>query len=285
MTEQTKGLLITLAGVFILTPDSFVIRLVQLDSWTLTFWRGIFISFWVGLTLLVFFRKSTLQQFREIKKLDMLLSVLFAIGTFGFVFAIKNTGIAKVLIILSTSPVFTALFGYIFLKEKISLRTAMAMLAIVGAFFLMFSDSFQANSWWGDIAALLCGINLAVMFTIARHKKKNMLAPLFLSGFFVVFFTFPFAELEKTTTQDLFLCALLGFILGISFVLLTLGPKYIKAAEVNLLMLLETVLGSFLAWIILKEIPGNKVIIGGVVILLALIVSFSPIKKRRSSKV
>ena len=90
MTEHTKGILITLAGVLILSPDSLVIRLIQLDAWTLTFWRGIFISFWIGLTMLVFFRKTTLQQFKNIEKLDMLLSnVLFAIGTFGFVFA-KN---------------------------------------------------------------------------------------------------------------------------------------------------------------------------------------------------
>ena len=279
MTEHTKGILITLAGVLILSPDSLVIRLIQLDAWTLTFWRGIFISFWIGLTMLVFFRKTTLQQFKNIEKLDMLLSVLFAIGTFGFVFAIQNTTVAKVLVIVSVSPVFTALFSYIFLKEKIALRMAIAMLVIVAAFVLMFYDSFQTGAWQGDLAAFLCSINLAVIFVIARRKKKNMLAPLFLSGLFVTLFTFPFATLDTIRGQDFLLIIALGFILGISFVLLTLGPKYIKAAEVNLLMLLETVLGTYFAWTILKETPSLQVIFGGIIILLALFFSFYPLKK------
>ena len=201
MAEHTKGILITLAGVLILSPDSLVIRLIQLDAWTLTFWRGIFISFWIGLTMLVFFRKTTLQQFKNIEKLDMLLSVLFAVGTFGFVFAIQNTTVAKVLVIVSVSPVFTALFSYIFLKEKIALRMAIAMLVIVAAFVLMFYDSFQTGAWQGDLAAFLCSINLAVIFVIARRKKKNMLAPLFLSGLFVALFTFPFATLDTISGQ------------------------------------------------------------------------------------
>ena len=282
MTEHTKGILITLAGVLILSPDSLVIRLIQLDAWTLTFWRGIFISFWIGLTMLVFFRKTTLQQFKNIEKLDMLLSVLFAIGTFGFVFAIQNTTVAKVLVIVSVSPVFTALFSYIFLKEKIALRMVIAMLVIVAAFVLMFYDSFQTGAWQGDLAAFLCSINLAVIFVIARRKKKNMLAPLFLSGLFVALFTFPFATLDTISGQDFLLIIALGFILGISFVLLTLGPKYIKAAEVNLLMLLETVLGTYFAWTILKEIPSLQVILGGIIILLALFFSFYPLKNKSS---
>ena len=106
-----------------------------------------------------------------------------------------------------------------------------------------------------------------------------MLAPLFLSGLFVTLFTFPFAALDTISGQDFLLTIALGFILGISFVLLTLGPKYIKAAEVNLLMLLETVLGTYFAWTILKEIPSLQVIFGGIIILLALFFSFYPVKK------
>ena len=143
----------------------------------------------------------------------------------------------------------------------------------------MFSDSFQTGAWQGDLAAFLCSINLAVIFVIARRKKKNMLAPLFLSGLFVTLFTFPFATLDTIRGQDFLLIIALGFILGISFVLLTLGPKYIKAAEVNLLMLLETVLGTYFAWTILKETPSLQVIFGGIIILLALFFSFYPLKK------
>ena len=216
------------------------------------------------------YRSTLWQQFTSLSKPDIYLTILFAIGTITFVSAIKHTVAAKALIILSAAPVFSAIFSYIFLREKISLRSFITIIIVISTFVFMFFDSLKSGSLYGDFNALCSAAALAGVFVISRHKKKQVFVPLLMAGLIVSAFCYPLANVAQVDKYSFLLIIFLGFILAASFVLLTLAPKYIPAPEVSLIMLLETILGSFLVWLFLDEVPGLRVIIGGVIILLAL---------------
>lgn len=268
MSSYTKGLLLALAGVLVLSPDSLMVRLVVVDQWTHIFWRGLCFSGWLFVLLLVFDRKNWWYYFRKITKAELIMAVFFAVGTISFVTAITHTTVAKVLIIISTTPIFTSILSYFFLSEKISLRTLLVSIMVLLTFVAMFAQNLEINSWLGILASFISAIVMATVFVLSRRSKKSvMFAPLIISGFIAMLVSYPFSSLAQTDFYSFGVTFVLGLILAVAFILLTLAPKYLPAPEVSLVMLLETILGVAWAWIFLAEEPSLKVIIGGCFIL------------------
>ena len=275
ISEHLKGILITTLGVIILSPDAILIRLLYADTWTVVFWRGL--AFAIGTLLLMFliYRQKTLQQFKKIGKPGLLIGLIFGFSSLFFTTAIQNTSITNTLVIISTSPMFAALFSWFFLGEKIKARTWIAMLIIIAAIVAIMSQSFQAGGLLGDLSAFGTAILMAISFTLTRrHKEINMVPAMALSGMIAVIIagavilnssaTF---HLEPRAIPYLIIA---GFIVTIAFALITLGPRYMPAPEVSLIMPLETVLGSYLGWIFLSEKPPVLTLVGGVIVILTL---------------
>ena len=128
--DQAKGLLLTAIGVLAIVPDSILIRLIQADILTITFWRALIPGLLISTAVLLFYRKPTLSFIKSPGASGIIFIVTHSIGTLLFVVAIELTSIASALFIISTSPVFAAIISRIFLKEKISLRM---IFTIVGA--------------------------------------------------------------------------------------------------------------------------------------------------------
>ena len=277
MSQHLKGLLITVLGVFILSPDALLIRLADSDTWTILFWRGLLFA--LGITLIIFltYRSTTIQQFTNIGKRGILLGFIFGLSTVSFVTAIQHTSIANALVIISTSPVFAALLSWAFLKEKTNLRTWGMMFIIIAATTTIMFNSFQYGGFWGDLSALAASIFLAINFTITRQAKDtNMIPAMALAGLTTTAIA---ALVISFTTSPLYLEApaipyilWMGLITTLAFALITLAPRYMPAAEVGMIMPMETVFGGYLAWIFLNEAPSMHVIIGGGIIILTLIV-------------
>jgi len=277
MIQHLKGLLITVLGVFILSPDALLIRLADSDTWTILFWRGLLFA--LGITLIIFltYRSTTIQQFTNIGKRGILLGFIFGLSTVSFVTAIQHTSIANALVIISTSPVFAALLSWAFLKEKTNLRTWGMMFIIIAATTTIMFNSFQYGGFWGDLSALAASIFLAINFTITRQAKDtNMIPAMALAGLTTTAIA---ALVISFTTSPLYLEApaipyilWMGLITTLAFALITLGPRYMPAAEVGMIMPMETVFGGYLAWIFLNEAPSMHVIVGGSIIMLTLII-------------
>lgn len=277
MSQHLKGLLITVLGVFILSPDALLIRLADSDTWTILFWRGLLFA--LGITLIIFltYRSTTIQQFTNIGKRGILLGFIFGLSTVSFVTAIQHTSIANALVIISTSPVFAALLSWAFLKEKTNLRTWGMMFIIIAATTTIMFNSFQYGGFWGDLSALAASIFLAINFTITRQAKDtNMIPAMALAGLTTTAIA---ALVISFTTSPLYLEApaipyilWMGLITTLAFALITLAPRYMPAAEVGMIMPMETVFGGYLAWMFLNEAPSMHVIIGGGIIILTLIV-------------
>ena len=275
--DQAKGLLLTAIGVLAIVPDSILIRLIQADILTITFWRALIPGVLISTAVLLFYRKPTLSFIKSPGASGIIFIVTHSIGTLLFVVAIELTSIASALFIISTSPVFAAIISRIFLNEKISLRMIFTIIgALIGIGFITFG-SFNVEEFFavGDIAALGVAICLAISLTAARSASNFSMIPAvgissLLTPLCIVYFINPFNLLYL----DWIYILLLGVVFApIATCLIATGPRYITSAEVSLLLLLEAVLAPILAWLILFEIPHSSTIYGGLIVLSVLIVS------------
>lgn len=285
LSPHLYGTLITILGVCILSPDALLIRLISVDSWTILFWRGLLF----GTAILGFYFLRHRGGFASIIKVmgprGIMAAVFFTISTLFFVLAITHTSAANALVIIATAPLFAALLSRIFLKEKIALSTWISILVCIGGISLIFMGSMGGGSRMGDIFAIICAFGLASQITTVRHARDvDMVPSLGLSGYMVAAVTFPLAMPLGVTTVDVGYLVLLGFVvLPCAFALITIGPRYISAPEVSLLMLLESILGPLWVWLVLQEVPKNGTLIGGAIIIMTLVINSSLAYRQRST--
>lgn len=275
MSQHLKGILITTLGVLILSPDALLIRLLYADTWAVIFWRGLVFSAGITILMLLSYRSNTLSQFKKIGKPGLLIGVIFGLSSLLFATSIQNTSIANTLVIISTSPAFAAIFSWYFLKEKIPLRTLIAMFIIFVTIAAIMSDSLEVGSFFGDLCAMGTSILIAISFTYTRkHKETNMVPAMAISGLIsaaiAAIVTINVHDSLKLEPEVIPYLILAGIVISTAFALITLGPRYIPAAEVSLIMPLETVFGSYLGWIFLQEKPPMLTLLGGIIIITTL---------------
>lgn len=277
LPDHAKGLLVTGTGVLLLTPDSLLVRLIGLDPWDMVFWRGLLVAIGLAGFLAAYYRGQTAARFRAIGRSGTAVAVLFAAGTLFFIYALSRTTVANTLIIVSASPLMAAVFSRIFLREAVRPRTWAAILGALAGIVILLSGSLEdaskgASGLDGDFAALGTAACMAGNFTVIRRSKAlNMVPAMAFSGLISAVTILPFAWPVALQPDQLWLMLLLGLvILPISFGLMTLGPRYLPAPEVGLIMLLETVLGPYWVWLVLGEAPGTRAFIGGAVVIAVL---------------
>lgn len=271
MSQHLKGILITVLGVIILSPDAVLIRLADSDGWALLFWRGL--SYAIGVSIIVWMMHGSqaMNVCRKIGKGGLLIGFLGGIAAGTFLFAIEYTSIANTLVIISTSPAMIAIIAWIMLKEKVSFVTFMAMAIVFIGIYIVMSESFGGSSFKGDIYALITSIMMGVTFTLTRkYKNIDMIPTNIVGGVVAATIALVFADSLTLTTNAMIYIVATGFILSISFSLIVMAPRYIPAAEVGMIMPLETVLGTLIAWIAINEVPSSSALVGGSIVIVAL---------------
>jgi drug/metabolite transporter (DMT)-like permease len=276
MTSHLKGLLMTVFAVIILSPDSVLIRLVEdaspeVDSWTVLFWRGLLYA--VGVSLLVFikYRSKTIKEFQNIGKGGLLIGFFSGISTGTFVFAIVYTSIANALVIISTGPIMIAIVSWFLLKEKSSLITWASMIIVFIGIYIVMSGNFGGDKLVGDLFALATAIMMGFTFTLTRkYKTINMVPVNAIGGVIAAFIAFIMANKIAVPIEVFKYVLAMGTILSISFSLITIAPRYMPAAEVGMIMPLETVLGTLIAWYVINEEPTANALIGGSIVIVTL---------------
>lgn len=284
MSPHLKGILITTLGVIILSPDALLIRLLNTDTWTVIFWRGFAFSIGIMLLMMLMYRGKTVQQFKNIGKPGLQIGFIFGVSSLCFTASIQNTSIANTLVIISTSPAFAALFSWWLLGERVNRRTVIAMIIVMVAIVAIMSQSllhgiyangFYGNGFLGDLSAVGTAVSMAISFTLTRKfQETNMVPAMALSGLITMLIA-GFISVSMATSLILEPAAipiiiLSGVILTAAYGLITLGPRYISAPEVSLIMPLEIVFGSYLGWVFLNEKLSMLTLIGGFVIILTL---------------
>ncbi len=276
LSQHAKGLIITALGVLIISPDGLLTRLVHVDHWTLIFWRGLLLAFGMALIANLVHPHKTWQKYKTMGRVGMAMVLIYSMGTISFVTALTHTSIANTLIILSITPLFAALIGWLALREPIVTRTWVAICLVSIGVFVVSSDSeSQVSSLFGDIAAMSGAFFLALGFTVVRRFPKIMIFPVIsTSGLFTALLILPLAQPFSVTQADMGYLIIMGvYMLPVGTALMYLGPKYIPAPEVGLMLLLESILGPVWVWLALGEQPGIRTFIGGAIILSTLAVN------------
>jgi len=274
--DHLKGLAITMLGVLLVVPDSLFVRLIEAEPMVTAFWRGLTAGLFVLAVLLAF---QGLRGFRAVLgtgRPGLIYTVLIGTTAPAFVLAVTNTSVANVVFIFASMPVFAAVFSRLFLGEPIRLRMVVTMAAVIlGLAIIAYgSGESQLASWKGDIWALYVSAAFAAALTAVRSVRATSMIPAipfaYIGAALVVApFVAPFEAFE--TQWLLFLGH--GAFIGAASCLLAIGPRYISAAEVSLLILLESVLAPALVWVVVGEDPGGWALAGGAVVVGALLIS------------
>ena len=271
-SDQKKGTLIAFTAIMFITPDSLFIRLANLDSWNLIFYRGLIPFVVVLLGLLVLYKTKLLKEIINNGWHGFFYACTFTITNIVFVISIENTNVANTLIMLALAPMLSAVISLIFLKENPNNKTWVAILITTLSVIYIFYDALEAGDLLGNFLGLVCALGLAAGAVIIRSAKKISLVPSAMLGkLMVALIAFLFVDQLQLTGNDIVIVPLMCVMcVAIPFVLVTLAPRYITAAEVNLFFLLETILGPLWVWFVIKEQPSFETILGGSIIVVTI---------------
>ena len=282
LTDQQKGSLLAFVAVMFITPDTLFIRLANVDTWSLVFYRGIIPFFTVLIGMLIIYKYEFFKMLFTSGHHGLIYIVTFSITNIAFVVSIQNTNVANTLVMIAMAPMLSAILGAFFLKEMPDGKTWVAIGITFIAAVYIFYDSLQLGSIFGDLLGLLCALGLAVgAVTIRSAKNKNLVPAAVVGKLVVAIFAMFFIETYALLDRDLLIVPLMCVMcVAIPFVLVTIAPRFIPAEEVNLFFLLETIIGPFWVWMVIKEQPSLETIQGGIIIILTIAThSFLKLKK------
>ena len=271
-SDQKKGMLIAFIAIMFITPDSLFIRLASLDSWNLIFYRGFIPFLLVFLGLLLIYKTKLLKEIINNGWHGFFYACTFTITNIFFVISIENTNVANTLIMIALAPMISAIISFFFLKENPDKKTWLAIVITTLSVVYIFYDSLDAGDLLGNFFGLICATGLAVGAVIIRSAKKISLVPSAMMGkLMVALVALLFVNKLKLEGNDTVIIPVMCVLcVAIPFVLITLAPRYITAAEVNLFFLLETIFGPLWVWFVIKEQPSFETIVGGVVIVVTI---------------
>ena len=281
LTDQQKGSLLAFVAVIFITPDSLFIRLSNVDTWGLVFYRGIIPFFTVFFGMLVIYKLSFFKILFSSGYHGLIYIGTFSITNITFVVSIQNTNVANTLVMIATAPMLSAILGAIFLKEPPDKKTWISIIVTFLAIIYIFYDSIKLGNFYGDILGFITAVGLAVgAVTIRSAKSKNLVPAAVVGKLFVATFALFFIESFVLENKDLIIVPVMCILcVAIPFVLVTIAPRFIPAAEVNLFFLLETVIGPIWVWLIIKEQPSLETLQGGVIIIITIAIhSFLKLK-------
>ena len=272
MHTRNKGLILSLVGVLILSPDSLLIRLVNLDDFSLIFYRSALPVITIFLFLLYIYKSNLFSSFILIGKIGILYAVLYAITHVCFVYSIQNTSVANTLVLIAAAPIFAAIFSVFLLKEIPDFFTwVIIFIALLGMIIIGWG-SYTTSGIYGDLMALIVALGMGFSMVLVRFYKDTDLVPACLLGCIIAaLFALPFdINFNLNSFQILLLLLMCLIILPIPFMILTIAPKYAPAHEVALIFLMESVLGTAWVWFVIKEVPPFNTVVGGIVLLIAI---------------
>ena len=268
LSDQQKGSLLAFVAVMFITPDSLFIRLSNVDTWGLVFYRGIIPFFTVLLGMLIIYKLNFFKILLSSGYHGFFYVITFSVTNITFVVSIQNTNVANTLVMIATAPMLSAILGAIFLKEPPDKKTWISIMITFLAIIYIFYDSLKLGNFYGDILGFITAIGLAVGAVIIRSAKNKNLVPAAVVGkLFVATFALLFIESFALVGTDQIIVPLMCILcVAIPFVLVTIAPRFIPAAEVNLFFLLETIIGPIWVWLIIKEQPSLETLQGGLII-------------------
>ena len=244
--------------------------------WQILFWRSVFFSIVVLIFILINYKKNFLNSIYKIGAPGFFGGIVLSCGYAGYVFAMYNTTVANANFIIQTQTIFLAIFGYIFLKEKITKLTLTSIFIAFAGIFLMLGSSLTAGQMIGNIAAFVMPISFAVLIlTVRKYPNIDMIPLQLIAGIGAIIIGYFLSSKIIISYHDIFLGVIAGFFqVGLGFIFITIGAKTTPSAVVGIIMLTEAVLGPLWAWLFINESPPLMVFIGGAIVISAVFLQF-----------
>jgi drug/metabolite transporter (DMT)-like permease len=262
-----------IASAFFLSTAGIALRLVeQADGWQILFYRAVSMSLTIFLFLIYQKGTAVLDEFRGLGWNDALLALFLGTGFVAYVFALLFNTIANALFIFSSAPFVAALLGWVVLGERVALRTWVCIAGAMAGLAIMVASGLAAGRYLGNLVALWIPVSYAAgIILVRRSERQDMLSALCLAGLVAAALSAIFVRDFSLPTLDLGISLYLGvFQVGAGFGLMVLGARYIPAAQVGLLALVEPILAPVWVWLGVGEVPAIATILGGSIILLCI---------------
>ena len=267
--ETLGALALIFAGVF-LSFGGVIIRFMESSSaWQITGYRSITFSLAILLYILIKYKKDTPHAFKKIGHNGILIALILGFSNTCFVWGMSTTTVSNAVFIMSTGPLFAAICSYFFLKRKIGKKTFIAIAGSMFGIAIMFSGGMESSNYIGNIIILGVPIGFAFQLTLLNYNSHiDFMPATFLGGVFSSLIGFIFMANLDISTHDLLLCLFMGaFQVGIGFMLITIGSRYIPPHRAALFLLMEPVLAPIWAFLGVGEIPGQTEMLGGLIVL------------------
>ena len=244
--------------------------------WQILFWRSLFFILVVSIFLIFTYKKDVFHAFKKSGFAGLIGGIVLSSGFCGYVFAMYNTTVANANFIIQTQTIFLAIFGYLFLKEKISKLTLISIILAISGIILMVGGSLSPGQMSGNIAAFIMPVSFAILIIIIRKYPDVDMIPLqLIAGIVAMSVGYLVAGKINISSYDIFLGFLAGFFqLGFGFIFITIGARSTPSAIVGIIMLTEAILGPLWAWLFVSENPPFIVLIGGSIVLFAVLLQF-----------
>ena len=277
IVKKLPGPLLVFMGAVCLSFGGLIVKSFEgANLWQILFWRQAFFAIIVALYLIITYKKDFFKSFYNSGLSGLIGGLFLGIGFAAYVFSMYTTTVANTNFIITTETIFLAVFGYFFLKEKIDLITFIAIILGMSGVLLILGSSLSIQSseqFIGNIVAFIMPISFAILVIIIRkYPNIDMVPAQFIAGVFSAIVGYLIVGNLSISPHDLFLASLSGFFqIGFGFILITIGSQTTPSAVVGVLMLTEAVFGPLWAWLFINEIPPISVLIGGGIIIFAIL--------------
>jgi len=277
LIRSLPGPVLVFLGAFSLSFGGLIIKSFEGSTqWQILFWRTVFFLLVISIYLLITYKKNIFKSFYDSGIPGFFGGLILSFGFCGYVFAMYNTTVANTNFIIQTQTIFLAIFGYFFLKEKISKVTLTSIILAISGIILMVGNTLSPGKMFGNIAAFSMPISFAVLILVVRkYPSIDMVPSQFIAGIFALMIGYLMSGKIHISYHDIFLGFLAGFFqLGFGFIFITIGAQRTPSAMVGIIMLTEAVFGPLWAWLFIKEQPPNVVLLGGTIVIIAVLMQF-----------
>ena len=274
---KIPGYILVFLGAVTLSFGGLIVKSFEgATLWQILFWRSVFFCFVIIIFLSITYKSNFFKSLTKSGIPGLIGGLILGCGFFSYVFAMYNTTVANANFIIQTQTLFLAIFGYLVLKETISKITLASIILAISGITLMLGDSLASGQMLGNLVAFIMPISFAVLIIIIRKYPNVDMIPLQLvAGIVAMIIGYMFAGRIDVSLHDIFLGFLAGFFqVGFGFIFITIGARTTPSAVVGIIMMSEAIFGPIWAWIFINEQPPFIVLIGGSIVLFAVLLQF-----------
>ena len=272
---KIPGYILIVLGAVTLSFGGLIVKSFEGSTlWQILFWRSFFFCIVIIIFLLINYKKKFFSSIINSGLPGIIGGIILGFGFLSYVFAMYNTTVANANFIIQTQTLFLAIFGYIFLKEKIAKITLISIILAISGITLMLGNSLTSGQILGNTVAFIMPMSFAALIVIVRKYPNIDMVPLqLIAGIIAMVIGYFAAGRIDVSLYDIFLGFIAGFFqVGLGFIFITIGARSTPSAVVGIIMMSEAIFGPLWAWIFINEQPQSIVFIGGSIILLAVLI-------------